>query len=305
MKDALGRYRINVVAELTGIPAATLRAWERRYGVPTPARTAAAYRLYTDSDVTELKRLRDLCASGMAIAEAARLVRLDRDRSPVVVPVAELDLSAACEVAVERIVDAVCDFDPEVVGREVARALYVGSAQEVFDKVLAPSLRRIGDLWHEGRISIAQEHLASGIIEDAARSLARLVQPSEPRWRVLLACVADEDHVIGLHGVAIHIAGWGIRSIDLGARTPPQAVADAAQRLAPDGVGLSMTLMHDVAHGAALIDAYAAACAGRPWFVGGAGVAPLADHIRARRGVALVGSLDDHRALVERALQRD
>jgi len=305
MKDALGRYRINVVAELTGIPAATLRAWERRYGVPTPARTAAAYRLYTDSDVTELKRLRDLCASGMAIAEAARLVRADRDRPAPAVPAPEVDLPAAFEVAVERIVDAVFNFDPEAIAREVSRGTYLGSAEDVFDKVLAPSLRRVGDLWHEGRISVAQEHLTSGIIEDSARALARLVQPSEPRWRVLLACVEDEDHVIGLHGVAIRIAGWGIRSVDLGARTPPQAVADAVQRLAPDGVALSMTVMHEAASRAAMIDAYAAACVGRPWFVGGAGVAPLADYIRARRGVALVGSLADHRAAVERALGGD
>ncbi len=304
MKDALGRYRINVVADLTGIPAATLRAWERRYGVPTPARTAAAYRLYTDSDVAELKRLRDLCTSGMAIAEAARLVRADRDR-PASAPHTELDLPAAFEVAVDRIVDAVCDFDPEAVAREVARAMYLGNALEVFDKVLSPSLRRVGDLWHEGRISVAQEHLTSGIVEDAARAMVRLVQPSEPRWRMLLACAEEEDHVIGLYGVAIRFAEWGIRSVDLGARTPPQALADATQRLAPDGVALSVSIMSDVARGAAMIDAYAAACAGRPWIVGGAGVAPLAEHVRARRGIALVGSLADHRATVERALGRD
>ncbi len=305
MKDALGRYRINVVADLTGIPAATLRAWERRYGVPTPARTAAAYRLYTDSDVTELKRLRDLCTSGMAIAEAARLVRLDRDRPVTVAPIAETDLPEAFAVGVDRIVDAVRDFDPEAIAREVARAAYLGNAQEVFDKVFAPALHRVGDLWHEGRISVAQEHLTSGIIEDAARALVRLVQPSEPRWRVVLACVEDEEHVIGLYGVAIRLAGWGIRTVDLGARTPPQAVADATQRLSPDGVALSLTVLHDLARGVAMIDAYAAACAGRPWIVGGAGVAPLAEHIRARRGIALIGSLADHRATIERALGRD
>ena len=46
-----GRYRIQSVAEMTGVSAATLRAWERRYGVPTPSRTASAYRLYGDEDV--------------------------------------------------------------------------------------------------------------------------------------------------------------------------------------------------------------------------------------------------------------
>ena len=47
----MSRYRIRAVAELTGVSTATLRAWERRYGVPTPSRTASAYRLYGDEDV--------------------------------------------------------------------------------------------------------------------------------------------------------------------------------------------------------------------------------------------------------------
>lgn len=302
MKDALGRYRINVVAELTGVPAATLRAWERRYGIPTPARTAAAYRLYSDVDVVELKRLRDLCASGLAIAEAARLVRGDRAAAPSSNPPPPGDLPTAAAMALDAIVSAVCDFDPERIHREVGRALYVGNAREVFELVLGPALRRVGDLWHEGRISVAHEHLASGIIEGAAGSLVRLIQPGEPRWRALLACVEDEEHYIGLHGVAIELAGWGIRSVILGARTPPQAVADAVRHLDPDAVGLSITMVRGVATGAPLVDAYAAACAGRPWLVGGAGVPALAEHVRARGGLALVGALSDHRVAIERAL---
>lgn len=304
MKDALGRYRINVVSELTGIPAATLRAWERRYGIPTPARTAAAYRLYNDSDVRELKRLRDLCASGMAIAEAARLVRADRDR-PAAAPVATGDVPEVFDLAFDRIIDAVCGFDPEAIAREVTRAMYLGNAQEVFDRVFVPSLQRVGDLWHDGRISVAQEHITSEIIEDAVRGMTRLVQPSEPRWRVLLACVEEEEHAIGLYGVAIQMAGWGIRTVGLGARTPAQAIADASQRLNPDGVGLSITMLPDLPRALAMIDTYAAACAGRPWFMGGTGVATLGDHIRARRGVALVGHPADHRGAIERALGRD
>ncbi|WP_434422398.1 MerR family transcriptional regulator [Nannocystis pusilla] len=46
-----GRYRIQSVAEMTGVSAATLRAWERRYGLPAPRRSSSAYRLYSDRDV--------------------------------------------------------------------------------------------------------------------------------------------------------------------------------------------------------------------------------------------------------------
>jgi DNA-binding transcriptional MerR regulator/methylmalonyl-CoA mutase cobalamin-binding subunit len=304
MKDALGRYRINVVAELTGVPAATLRAWERRYGIPTPARTAAAYRLYSDVDVAELKRMRDLCAGGMAIAEAARLVRGDRSLAPPPPPppVPVGDLPAASALAVDGILAAVRAFDPSQTQHEVARALYLGCAHEVFDRVYGPALQRVGELWHEGHISVAQEHMAAVILSEATTTLARLVQPSEPRWRVLLACVDDEEHVIGLYGAAIQMAGWGIRSVILGARTPPEAVRDAIQHLDPDAVGLSTTFARERARGSALVDAYASACEGRPWFVGGAGADELVDRVRARGGLALVGPLADHRAAIERAL---
>jgi DNA-binding transcriptional MerR regulator len=304
MKDALGRYRINVVAELTGVPAATLRAWERRYGIPTPPRTAASYRLYSELDVVELKRMRDLCAGGMAIAEAARLVRGERSdvvpSSPPPPPPPPGDLAAASTLAVEAIIAAVRAYDPAQVQHEVGRALYIGSAHEVFDQVYGPALRRVGELWHHGHISIAQEHLASAILGEATSTLARLVQPSEARWRVLLACVDEEQHAIGLSGVAIQMAGWGIRSVILGARTPPEAIRDAIEHLDPDAVGLSTTFVR--ARGSAMVGAYADACAGRPWFMGGAGAEELAEIIRERGGLALVGPLSDHRAAVERAL---
>lgn len=304
MRDALGRYRINVVAELTGVPAATLRAWERRYGIPTPARTASSYRLYSDADVMELNRLRDLCASGMAIAEAARLVRAARAEAPPSGSSPGSDRPSAPSMALDAILAAVREFDPDGTQREVGRALYLGNALEVFQRVFGPALCRIGDLWHEGELSVAQEHMASRIIEAASGSLVRLSQPSEPRWSALLACVEDEGHAVGLNGVAIQMAGWGIRGTILGARTPPQAIADAIPALNPDAVGLSITMELAPVRVAAMLDAYAEACDGRTWIVGGAGAASVAERVRARGGLVFIGSLSDHRVALERALSR-
>src|SRR3954468_1327489 len=73
-----GPLRIHGMVELTGVAAPTLRAWERRYGVPEPARTASAYRLYSADDVAEVARMRDLCASGVAAAQAAEQVTRER-----------------------------------------------------------------------------------------------------------------------------------------------------------------------------------------------------------------------------------
>jgi acyl-CoA hydrolase len=76
MTDQGGRFRINRVAETTGIPEATLRAWERRYQVPKPSRTASGYRLYSQDDVAQVRKMRELCEAGISPSDAAKEVLL-------------------------------------------------------------------------------------------------------------------------------------------------------------------------------------------------------------------------------------
>lgn len=79
MADQDGRFRINRVAETTGIPEATLRAWERRYQVPRPQRTPSGYRLYSSDDVAQVRKMRELCDAGISPADAAKEILLARE----------------------------------------------------------------------------------------------------------------------------------------------------------------------------------------------------------------------------------
>ena len=67
------RYRINMVADMIGVTAANLRAWERRYGIPMPQRGNNSYRLYSDEDVNLLKMMKSLCEAGHAPSNAAKI----------------------------------------------------------------------------------------------------------------------------------------------------------------------------------------------------------------------------------------
>lgn len=82
MTDQEGRFRINRVAESTGIPEATLRAWERRYHVPKPSRTPSGYRLYSPDDVAQVRKMRELCEAGIAPADAAKEILEARREAP-------------------------------------------------------------------------------------------------------------------------------------------------------------------------------------------------------------------------------
>lgn len=287
-----------MVSEMTGVPSPTLRAWERRYGIPTPARTASAYRLYSDRDVAMVRKLRDLCANGMSIAEAARVVKTSEDGAAMLMA----PDGDPFVVAAQRLIDAILAFDARSIEREVARAQYLGPSTAVFERVFSPVMRRVGELWREGQLSVAQEHLASSCIGDTVRAMARLTNPDDATRLVLLACFAEEDHVLPVYGVSLRLASWGIATITLGVRTPPEAVAEAVQRLRPTGVGLSLSRPLDERDAGPLVEAYARACDGVPWFVGGAGVDSIAQLVTARGGLVVEGDVALARSPIERML---
>ena len=275
-----GPFRIQAVARHTGIPAPTLRAWERRYGIPAPARTPSAYRQYSADDVAVIRAMKKLCDEGVAPSEAAKLVQASPPPRT-----ARADAPAdVFEAAVERILAAIEAYDVDLVDTEIARASLHGNAQELYERVVAPLLRRVGDRWHDGSLSIAQEHLASERLGTLLRNNLRLIQPKTATKSVLLGCFADEDHVFGMLGAAMCFAGWGFRVELLGARTPPAAVGDAVRAMRPTLVGLSVTVAPSAARARELATAYADAAGDTPWVVGGSAADSVASAVKACGG---------------------
>ncbi len=291
-------YRIQTVAELSGVPAATLRAWERRYGVPAPARTASAYRLYSDADVDLIRAMRDLVNNGTAPAEAARVVLASKPQAPSAINVDQDPLATARD----RIVDATLRFDPDGIDLEVRRALTMGTSVAIYEQALGPALQRVGDLWHEGTITIAQEHITSQIILGAALDLVRLSQPADASRKAVLGCFADEEHAIGLYGVALRFASWGYRTTLLGARTPPVAVSRVVESLGPDVVALSTSIAPPPPRARELVDAYADVCRGVTWVIGGAAAEGMKPWVEARGGIVWDGDANDLRRRIDQAL---
>lgn len=301
MPSANGRYRIQAVAAATGVPAATLRAWERRYGVPTPSRTATAYRLYSEQDMERVRRMRALIERGISASRAAEEVLADGAvAEPTQAVVLDGDPFAP---VVQRIVDAALRFDERGLEEAVALAASAGSALTIFERVLGPSVDRIGELWHRGEATVAQEHLLSYVVLRNAMELLHLAAPDAGRT-ALLCCFAEEEHLLPAIGAALRIASWGFRPIVLGARTPPSALASGVRGAQPDLVGLSVTVPPEPAKARELVDAYADACGNVPWIVGGEGAPPLRSFVEARGGMVVEGSPDGDRAGIERFLAR-
>lgn len=327
------RYRIQTVSQMTGIPAATLRAWERRYGFPEPERTQSSYRLYSERDVSSIKQLKTLCEQGISTSEAVRTVRarfakpqglLEPSTSPSVSrsnkhdggkPSTNHDFSSGewtspatattspdqslFEDMRVQLLDAVHRFDPVALERSIRRSMLLGSAKRVFDGIFAPVLAQVGDEWHEGAISIAQEHLATEAIGNATRDLLRIVQPDSSAKQILLACVSGELHALPLYGSALHFIQWGYRVVILGVNTPPSALAQSVSHIKPDAVGLSVTCPSSIETTKSQIPEYMSACGGRPLIVGGSGAQLVREEVESEGGLIALGNPNTVRELFE------
>jgi methanogenic corrinoid protein MtbC1 len=211
---------IQAVATRTGVPAATLRKWEQRYGVLAPDRTEGSHRRYSEADVLRIEWLKERLADGYRIGEAARLLGAGDGEAP----------AAAPEELAHELVEATAASDPARVERLVEQALALLEPGQAIESVLGPGLVEIGGCWARGEVGVGQEHATSEVVRARLRAL---VDPraTGTRGRAVLCCVAGERHEIGLLAVAVLLQGAGWGTVYLGADTPlPEAVAVAIAR---------------------------------------------------------------------------
>jgi MerR family transcriptional regulator, light-induced transcriptional regulator len=283
-----GPFRIQAVAAMTGVAETTLRAWERRYGVPTPERTASGYRLYGAREVAQVQEMLRLCEErGLAPAEAARAIHKDGATlfaSPMG-PVAVASNDAAWESAVAAILSAVEAFDEVELDDAMRRLPMMGHSSLIIDKVIQPALRVVGERWIDGTLTIAHEHLLAHRVNTFLRGMLQLTANTREGARVVLGCFPDESHDLGLLATALRLASWGLCPLFLGARTPPAAIHGAVEATSLALVFLSVSIAPPRVKARELIDEYAAACGMIPWIVGGAGASSIRDLIEARGGM--------------------
>jgi MerR family transcriptional regulator, light-induced transcriptional regulator len=223
-----GYLRIGELSRRIGLSPELLRAWERRYDLLEPERSAGGFRLYSDADVERIGVMKEYLGHGLSPAEAARLARAG---TPM--PVQAVEVRAELAADGEALHDSLDRFDG--VGAQVAldRLFSTFTVETVLGDVVVPLLRDLGERWEQGQATIAQEHFATNLLRGRLLGLARgWDQGRGPR--AILACPPNELHDLGLiiFGLALHARGW--RIILLGANTPLETIADTARRVSPD-----------------------------------------------------------------------
>jgi DNA-binding transcriptional MerR regulator/methylmalonyl-CoA mutase cobalamin-binding subunit len=228
MNEQDSRWRIKEFAGLVGVPEATLRAWERRYELLAPERTAGGFRLYSRADEQRIHAMQAHMARGIAAAEAAALA-LAESTVEVVAPDRPPALIDAILAAAEA-------FDATRFDVLLDAAFAAGRLAAIRDVVL-PVLVEIGVRWERAEISVGHEHFASHLIERRLLGLAGGWEAGRGRLAVL-ACPSGERHTLGLVCFGLVLADLGWRIAYLGADTPVDQIADMSTSVSPDAVVL-------------------------------------------------------------------
>jgi methanogenic corrinoid protein MtbC1 len=209
---------IAALSRRTGVPPDTIRKWEQRYGVLRPERTAGGQRRYSEHDVSRVEWLKARLAEGYRIGEAAALLGS-----------AELTAPQTAGELREALFGAVVRYDVASLAGFVEQALALNQLDEAIADVLAPVLSGVGDRWAAGELTVAQEHLASGVVRAHLERLLADVR-SGVRGTAVLACAPGERHELGLLMLAVLLRADGWQVAYLGADTPLEDALELAAR---------------------------------------------------------------------------
>ena len=242
----LGLYPIRVVSKMTGINVHTLRAWERRYGVPRPSRSAGTHRLYDESDIAVIRRVQELTLSGLPPGRAcAYVIAEGSDAQAAAEAEAPSAVDRGCELC-GALVRAFTELNEERAGSILSEVTHLLGQEVALVDVLLPALAEIGTAWEEGRASVAAEHFASGMIRGWLVSLLDGVAKSDPRIVVLVGAAPDDQHEIPPLALTMLLRRRGWHVVFLGTGMPFEDFSDAIVRKRPQLVCMSASVAESV-----------------------------------------------------------
>ena len=237
-------YSIKAVSQATGLTVETLRAWERRYRVVVPQRDEMGRRVYRAEDVLRLRRLREATDRGHPIS---RLVKLDEPALAGLLQEPERrPQSAMASTFVERILDAARRYSSAECEQSLTLAISLMSPSRLIGEVLEPLLHEVGERWHSGAFSIAQERLVSSTVRKHIGLIVETYDRTARRGSIVFATLPGERHELGLLMSAMVCASHGFKVHYLGPDLPAEEIARYAKASGAGIVALSVLLLDGI-----------------------------------------------------------
>ena len=260
-QDHSAIYNIKAVVTQTGLNPATIRAWERRYGLPVPQRSEGGHRQYSQHDVDTLKWLIARQEEGLSISHAVdlwqslvndgedplRQKQMPEGSARTAIPV----LGQQIDELREAWIEACLSFDRPAAEQVLTRAFSLFPPEVVCLELLQKALVEIGEGWHQGEVTIQQEHFTTNISEQRLKVLiAAAPAPTRPE-RIVVSAAPGERHTFSAYLLTYLLRRQGWDVVHLGADVPVDDFDVTIRNLQPDLIIVSAQLIHTAA---AIID---------------------------------------------------
>ncbi|HST49799.1 MerR family transcriptional regulator [Jatrophihabitans sp.] len=253
---------VGAAAGRLGVAPATVRSWERRYGLGPGGRSSGGHRRYTEADLDRLQRMQELVSRGHTPAAAARTV-LGQHSEHAAAPIRTGGVLAGgrsvrvgsqtrvkhgggpggrvlavpgASPEVRGLARAASRLDADAAASQLGDLLVERGAVRTWNEVLRPLLASIGMRWVRAGVDV--EHVFTEAIMDALRGYRAFLPRPMPGRPVLLACAPDEQHTLPLHALAAALAELRTPVRVLGGRVPTDALVSAARRTGAGAVFL-------------------------------------------------------------------
>ena len=229
------KLTVAAVARRIGVAPATLRTWDRRYGLGPSDHEEGEHRRYCPNDVAKLTMMRRLIVAGVTPAEAAEQAKSCKTMVPLKMIVKEFEVR---EEVVDALYKALQALDGVFVETTLAHEIDTYGVEGAWSDVIVPVLFLIGEDWENNQKGIEVEHLFSEILKRTMHNrVVELNKPINPR-PVLLAAVGEELHSLPVYALAAALCERNIQTSVLGARTPLEALSAMVTRCAPPAIFL-------------------------------------------------------------------
>ena len=233
---------VAAVARRLGVAPATLRTWDRRYGLGPSTHESGEHRRYCPADLSRLMLMRRLISAGVAPSDAAEQAKRDKGKTKLEHIVREFEVREDVVAALNKALQA---FDIDFVEETLRSELDLHGVVEGWHEVIVPTLIAIGEAWEETGQGIEIEHAFTETLKKVFRERMIECEATVNPHPVILAAVGEEQHSLPLHALQAALGEIGIKVHFLGARTPVEALTATISRIAPPAVFLWALLPHN------------------------------------------------------------
>jgi len=241
----MAEYSIRDLENFTNIKAHTLRIWEQRYKLLVPQRTHSNIRYYSDKDLKKILNISLLYSNGWKISKIAQM-----SEQEIISCAADMLLSGEREAAdrVDGFVKQIIDLDEEQIIAQLHYLITEMDMERLYDEILVPLLKRIGDLWQVEAISVSHEHFFSNILREFIILETKKLPVSEkPVAKIVLILHEGEQHELSLLYYGYYLRKRNYSCTYLGQCVPLKDLQLLVEQLRPDY--LFTNLIADISDG--------------------------------------------------------